>query len=265
MFRLFRVTVIGLLLGLALILVFINFNSVKERITDLISDFNRLPESFSLDNLLGGFEDSDQTIINDNGYTMKVMDDFSELVYFHEPSNSKSVNELCSTAKACINSGYFLESNYHAGLLTINGTKYVAIAPNDKQVTHVVKYKDGVLSFMPNSSYIYDVTSDFEFQAGPLILDNGLVRTDLINEAPNGNQSSFRSFIGLTKDGKVFIGISTKAVDLKTLAEELKTKLGEGLFAVNLDGGSSTSIYFEGSSLSSFGTSKILPNILMFK
>ncbi len=265
MFRLARMTIIGLLLGLAFILVFINFNTVKERVTDLISNFNRLPESFSLDNLLGGFEDEDNSIISQDNYVIKVMDSFGELSYFHDSNNSKSVSEICATALACINSGYFLEDQTHAGLLTIDGFKYVAIAPNDKQLSHVVRYKNSRLEFLENAQYSFDAESDFEFQAGPLLLDNGLVRTDLISSAPNGNQASFRSYIGITGEGKIFIGITTKQVDLKTLAESLKAILGEGLYVMNLDGGSSFSIFFQGSSLNSFGTSKILPNLLIFK
>ncbi len=265
MFRLARMTVIGLLLGLAFILIFINFNSVKDRVTELVSNFNKLPESFSLDNLLGGFEDQDTTIINQDNYVIKVIDAYDELSYFHDSANTKSVIEICATAKACINSGYFLEDQTHAGLLTINGEKIIPIASLDSQLTHIIRFKESELTFLENSEYFYDSESTFEFQTGPLILDNGLIRTDLINTAPNGNQAAFRSFIGLTREGKIFIGVTTKQVDLKTLAENLKGILGEGLFAMNLDGGSSVSIFFEGSSLNSFGTSKILPNLLVFK
>lgn len=266
MFKLIRVTIVGILLGIALILLLVNFNSVKERVENLVSDFNKLPESFSLANIFDGFGDSDKSIINDSGYTIKVFDNLpNSIEYFYKPGNSDTLGSICYMEEACINAGYFLENGAHAGLLTINGTRFVAIAPNDKQLTHVVSYKDGLLSFIQNSDYVFDANSTFEFQSGPLVVDKGQIRTDLINASNNGNFSTFRSFVGLTEEGNIFIGITTKQVDLVSMGEFLKTSLGENITVMNLDGGSSISIYFQDSSLNSFGINKLLPNILKIR
>jgi uncharacterized protein YigE (DUF2233 family) len=265
MFRTIRTVIIGLLLGIALILALINFNSVKDRVTNLFNDFNRLPESFSLGDIFEGFENTDTSIINSDGFIVKVMEGYSAVSYYHAKDNASNLTEVCSETISCINSGFFLEDGSHAGLLTVKGFKYVALAPNDKQLTHVVKYKDNTISFVPNSQYTFDSTTDFEFQAGPLFVDNGSIRDELINASPNGNLLTFRSFIGLKTDNKIFIGVTTKQVELKTLGNELKKLLGENITVMNLDGGSSVAVYFRDSSLNSFGTSKILPNFIMFE
>jgi exopolysaccharide biosynthesis protein len=265
MFRTFRTVIIGLLLGIALILAVVNFNSVKERITDLFDGFNQLPESFSLGDIFEGFDNTDTSIINSDGFIVKVMEGYSAVSYFHAKDNAANLTQVCSETIACINSGFFLDDGSHAGLLTVNGFKYVSLAPNDKQLTHVVRYQDNFLSFIPNSDYAFSSTSDFEFQSGPLFLENGNARSDLINSSPNGNLTTFRSFIGLTPENKIFIGVTTKQVDLVTLGNELKKLLGQNITVMNLDGGSSTAVYFRDSSLNSFGTSKILPNFIMFE
>jgi uncharacterized protein YigE (DUF2233 family) len=265
MFRTVRTVIIGLLLGIALILALINFNSVKDRVTNLFNDFNRLPESFSLGDIFQGFDNNDANIVNKDGYIVKIMDEYSSVSYFHEKDNAVNLTEVCSETVACINSGFFLDDGTHAGLLTLKGFKYVALAPNDKQLTHVVKFRENTLSFVPNAQYTFDSTTDFEFQAGPLFVDNGIIRDDLINASPNGTLSTFRSFVGLTSDKKIFIGVTSKQVGLSTLGNELKKMLGDNITVMNLDGGSSVAVYFRDSSLNSFGTSKILPNLLMFE
>lgn len=265
MFRTFRTVIIGLLLGIAFILVLINFNSVKQRVTDLFEDFNRLPESFSLGDIFEGFENTDTSIIVSDGYIVRTMTEQSRISYFHDADNAQNVTDVCRGSLACINSGYFLEDGSHAGLLTVNGFRFVPLAPNDKQLTHVTRLKNNELSFVPNNQYVFDDSSSFEFQSGPLFVENGDVREELINASPNGSLLTFRSFIGINANDEIFIGVTTKQVGLETLGMDLKRILGSDITVMNLDGGSSVSVYFRGSSLNSFGTSKILPNLIKFE
>ncbi len=169
-----------------------------------------------------------------------------------------------------MNAGYFLENKGHAGLLNIKGNILGTLAPNDKQLSHVVELSTNQIVFSPASSF--DTTglnsSATYFQTGPLILDENEIQNDFIDTSLNGNGKYLRSILGYTSDGQRFFVITTKRYALKDLAEKLMDLDVFGdvkISAVNLDGGSSVGIFSGENARFQYGEAKRLPFVIGVK
>lgn len=188
-------------------------------------------------------------------------------------------NPLTSTVKsttkeneylAGINGGFFLQNLSHAGYLNISGQEVVSLAPTDTQLTGVFLF-DGInpkiftISEFQQSSI--EINSEgFAFQTGPIIILNNQIQTGLINNSVNGQGKYLRSFIGYTSQGEVFLGISEVPMDLNDLSENLLSYFeGEIINAINLDGGTSTSIYSSENITFDFRSYKSLPFVILGK
>lgn len=167
--------------------------------------------------------------------------------------------------KGVINGGYYLRNYVHAGYLKVDNTEKRSAAPQDPQLTHILSVQNP-LQIIPISD-IAQINSFTAFQTGPLILNQGNVQEDLIMQSLNGSGNYLRSAIGFTSNNELVLAISTVAIDLTTLSNQI-TALEElretEITLINLDGGSSVSLFTE-STEARYGIAKKLPFLLCIK
>jgi len=194
-----------------------------------------------------------------------------ELVY--NPNQTRMVRDVAEDFdfKILINGGFFNANKEYAGALIVDGELVSNPAPLDKQLSHVVIYNKDL-----NQMY-FELTTEFNpysenyplaFQTGPLFLENNIVQEQYIDNSVNGNGEYLRSFIGYTDYNELVVGITTDGYSLKDLVEKiLSIELFEGkkLSLINLDGGSSVSLYAGKNSDLNYGELKTLPILLGFK
>lgn len=204
----------------------------------------------------------------DKGIKAVFIDKDSKIEIFYDPKISKSVFETSQINKFrfAINGGFFTEDNTHAGLLVLNSRKEVQIAPKDTQLTHIVDLTTPKINFYQALDYSLEGRNvETAFQTGPLILDSGVIQNEFIENSLNGEGDYLRSVLGQTESGEKFFLVSSNKIDLKTLAREIKNiprLQNKKITAVNLDGGSSVSLYINDNVDDSYATFKKLPVLL---
>jgi len=266
---------LGFLLVLVVALaavVFLGANFIKTYISELSNKFqNTTNEAISAPVLSGNY----QYLIK-NGIQIQVGK--FDINVFKSPSDKLFTSQevaLQNLDQVVVNGGYFTETKDYIGLLWNGNERLGRISVGNQQATHIAHFdkQTGRLEFLSSldftdSDFNQD-TNNIYFQTGPLIIDHNEVQTSLIDRSINGNQSALRSFIGYTESGKIFVGVTTQGYDLRNLGEMLLSKdffEGETISVINLDGGSSTSIYSsENAEEMSFRDFKELPYFVEFK
>jgi exopolysaccharide biosynthesis protein len=158
----------------------------------------------------------------------------------------------------------------HAGLLSIYG-KYITPLMDDRQLTHVVRTSGSrhTTSFLPVRSFKHSTDpGDVEFQTGPLIIENGKIRDDLIRSSINGSSRHTRTLLATLDHHRCFFITVDERVTLSDLAASLVRlrMFKEGrLDVVNLDGGSSVALYLRDVPHASVNVDDRLPILIGFR
>lgn len=188
-------------------------------------------------------------------------------------STAKEVAEL-NGDQVVVNGGYFTDKKAYIGLLWNGGERLGELSVSNPQATHIAHYDKitGKLEFISstdfNNNQFFDNSNNIYIQTGPIIIDQNEVQTSFIDRSINGNQSAVRTFFGYTESGKIFVGVTTQGYDLRALGTQLLSKdffAGENISVLNLDGGSSTSLYSTENPAISFRYFKQLPYFVEFK
>jgi exopolysaccharide biosynthesis protein len=190
-----------------------------------------------------------------------------KLSYDTNISNSLKQVAQNNNFTLAINGSYFLENNSHAGLLIIDGDHLAPIALNDKQVTHIVSLRSGLIEIVENKDFDLENVDEFTtaFQTGPLMIKENEIQNEFINNSLNGDGRYIRTLLGVTSSGEKFFITTTKTYSLTELSTKLLTLevfQNKTITVVNLDGGSSSAMYSKDLEEFNITSSKKLPIIL---
>jgi|GEM_PF-2476109 len=178
-----------------------------------------------------------------------------ELEFNYFPKNPKDIRAVADTNKyeVAINGMFFsgrFDNANPVGLLQINGS---VLTDHEwvTQLSHIIVYnnKSRTIEFLTYDKVKngnYKGTEYTLVQTGPLILNKNQTATKFINAAKNGNGLHFRTVLGKTDKNEIFFLVTTKEYSLNELAVQIKLiepLQNRVVSAINLDGGSSTSIY----------------------
>lgn len=155
---------------------------------------------------------------------------------------SSVVSELGPVAKAlfAVNGGYFDERGRPLGLLVSQSRPLNRLRRTDWGVLSVDG--GGRAALVHTRDYKPKATTEFAMQAGPRLVVDG----EILKLKPQWDR---RTAIGITTDPhRVVIVVTRTAVSLDALAHLFKDALGCP-FALNLDGGSSTQLWADGTGL----------------
>lgn len=196
------------------------------------------------------YEDIGMTIIN----TTKDMN------FVYMPQNALSLKDVAQLYDfRLVTNGSYFGGNYlsaeHAGYLNYYGLNLTPMKTDIdlKTLTHVVRYnkRTGKMEFVRVSDFIPTDTSTnvFEFQTGPIVLENWQHMADDIYNSKHGNMKRQRTLLAKTNDYDKYVITFRNPVSLNEAGHILINlsifKGKDDLDIVNLDGGSSTSFYSE--------------------
>ncbi|MCF7808884.1 MAG: phosphodiester glycosidase family protein [Candidatus Marinimicrobia bacterium] len=163
----------------------------------------------------------------------------------------------------------------HAGYLRIQDSVYADRMPEERQLTSLFCYNfdSDESAFLTQDQLAEAQAFDLVVQTGPQLIRHGIVQEEEIMNSLNGMGQHARTALASVNGNEHYIVLARKTmlhpgVDLITLGQELLTS---GLFkgdlnVVNLDGGSSTSLYLRDYPESSFESGRqILPAIIGVK
>lgn len=212
----------------------------------------------------------DYFIDENKGITAVFIKPEEQINIFYDTETKQSVLDVSESNnfKIAINGGFFSPDNSHAGLFILNGIKEVPAAPLDKQLSHIVDISENKPIFYLATDYKDNSAIIDAFQTGPLLLDENIIQTKFIEDSLNGEGEYFRSILGFTNTDEKFFLITTEKYDLITLANEIikiPQLQGKVISAVNLDGGSSVSLFVRDAEDLSYSTFKKLPVLLYVK
>lgn len=125
-------------------------------------------------------------------------------------------------------------------------------------------YNAGTIQFMDNSaidlSTITQQTPGKYFNAGPWLVKQGKINPDIVRSRSHWQSKTYRTAILRKGDGSIYFLVATQKIDLpQFIVFVYKSNIiqkGENFDLVNLDGGSSTSIW---SPALKFNANKKLP------
>ncbi|HEX7573379.1 MAG TPA: phosphodiester glycosidase family protein [Bacteroidota bacterium] len=197
------------------------------------------------------------------------------LVFLYNSHNGATVDSVArkNDLRCLVNGSFFSGVRgdaYHAGLLARYG-RLVSPALADRQLTHVVRINSTAhtVTFLPAQSIV--PSSDphvVEFQTGPLVIEGGEVRKDLIRSSINGLTAHTRTLLA-TLDGRhcFFVTVTEKValIDLAVLLARLDVFQGGRLDVINLDGGSSVALYLRDAPGWSYNAGDRLPILIGFR
>jgi len=175
------------------------------------------------------------------------------LRFIYDGGNSATVDSVARReGLRCVVNGSFFDgvrgSAVHAGWLSLYGHRESALK-TDPELTHVVRL-DGrarSIDYIPSASFTHAGDSGcIEFQTGPLIVDGGGIRRDLINASLNGLTGHARTLIASFGRHRLYLVSVPEPVTLLEIASRLlrlSVFRGGRLDVVNLDGGSSVALY----------------------
>jgi exopolysaccharide biosynthesis protein len=175
------------------------------------------------------------------------------VVFCYHPRNDAPLDSIARRERLrCVINGSFFNgvrgNAGHAGWLSLYG-KQVTPLMDDRQLTHVVRINGAkhATTCLPARSFSPSTDpGDVEFQTGPLVVDNGRIREDLIRSSINGSSAHTRTLLATLDHRRCFFITVSERVTLSDLAATL-VRLGifkKGrLDVVNLDGGSSVALY----------------------
>ncbi len=215
--------------------------------------YNFLPEDDKHSSLSNAVlsEDTEETYSvyydSEKGIKLVLINDL-ETIELINNSELKRTSEFSNEFNFIINAGYFTPERTHAGLLNLDGQILTDLSTADLQLTRVVEIEDNSINFLTRDGYLNSgsMISNIYFQTGPMILeDNVVVENEIINSL-NGNGSYRRSILGTTSENEIFLLITEKSYSLIEIAKiilNLEPLSSKDINAVNLDGGSSVSLY----------------------
>jgi hypothetical protein len=176
------------------------------------------------------------------------------LVFCYLPRNDAPLDSIARRESLrCVINGSFFEgprgNASHAGWLSLYGLKVTPVM-DDRQLTHIVRNNgtQRTIEFLPVRPF--EASNDtrlLEFQTGPLIIENGRIREDLIRASINGSSRHTRTLLATLDHRRCFFITVTDRVTLTELADtllRLNVFQDARLDVVNLDGGSSVALYF---------------------
>lgn len=209
------------------------------------------------------FSDDDEIYIISAPKTQAV----SVIQLEEEPTNIEDFIQDTSFEVA-INAGFFLEDYSHAGLLILEGDQKSLFSPNEPQLTHTIVFEQDTIEILPNSSIDLDeliANQKTAFQTGPLVVKDNKIQQALINQSYNGNEDTKRTLIGYD-DERVYFVVTRKVYTLVELAEILISYeiFSENHKILNLDGGSSSSMYIKNNEQFQINEKRVLPNFIAF-
>ena len=131
-------------------------------------------------------------------------------------------------------------------------------------------YNAGTLQFYDNSSVdlstISQNTPGLYFNAGPWLVKSGKINPDIVKSRSHWQSKTYRTAMLRKNDGSVYFLVATAKIDLpQFIVFAYMSKIvatGEKFDLVNLDGGSSTSIWSPGLT---FNSKKRLPLFIGIK
>lgn len=192
-----------------------------------------------------------------------------ELIY--HPKAGKSVEEIARSERFsyAINGSFFSGTRLlakPAGWFRLNGRKLGKVSKS-RQLTHVVRYDttDARLHFIPVKRFRTNPESIFEFQTGPLVINDGVIQEELIERSPNGKGRYTRTMLAKTASGRIYFITFRHPITLTEAADAL---LETPVFKkskpdiINLDGGASVSFFSKEYPQYNFNTEDTLPIII---
>ena len=196
------------------------------------------------------------------------------LSFLYLPRNNASVDSVARGygLRCLINGSYFSGVRgdaSHAGLLCYHG-RLLAPPLSDRQLTHVVRINSAAhrVDFFTAQSYVPAADPGLvEFQTGPLIIENGKIRKELIDSSLNGRTKHARTLLATLDNRLCFFVTVTEKVGLYEIAGFLRRidafQKGK-LDVVNLDGGSSVALYVRDATAVNFNEADRLPVLIGF-
>jgi exopolysaccharide biosynthesis protein len=175
-----------------------------------------------------------------------------------------------------VNGGYFYWQGsraVHSGLLIVDGRSLFGLVNDSRQqVTHVLIHDAVAATIKMQPAHEVDVNllkqpGITAIQSGPLILQDNIIQTELIDNSANGTGRYIRTILGTTSDGRTFVFVAKSPVTLTQSAEillQLEPLKNTKLTAINLDGGSSTAVFSQNQEFNFFANKK-LPFLLGVK
>ncbi len=206
---------------------------------------------------------------------MTVVEVPDTLTFLYLPRNDVPLDSIARREKfrAVINGSFFDGTRgnaSHAGWLSMYGMNVTPMM-DDRQLTHVVRI-DGSkrrVNFLPVVSFVPSKDRHLlEFQTGPLIIENGRIREDLIRSSINGSSRHTRSLLATLNHRRCFFITVTDRVTLTDLAAtllHLSVFIRGRLDVVDLDGGSSVALYLKGAPGFNFNVRDRLPILIGFR
>jgi exopolysaccharide biosynthesis protein len=142
---------------------------------------------------------------------------------------------------------------------------------DDRQLTHVVRSNGTkrTIEFLPARSFV--ATDDpqlLEFQTGPLVMEMGKIREDLIRASINGSTRHTRSLLATLDQRRCFFITVTERValaDLAAMLRRLSVFQNGRLDVINLDGGSSVALYLRDVPGANLNADDRLPILIGFR
>jgi exopolysaccharide biosynthesis protein len=197
------------------------------------------------------------------------------IVFCYLPRNAAPLDSIARKERLrCVINGSFFNgvrgNAGHAGWLSLYG---LVITPlmDDRQLTHVVRTNGSkhMTNFLPVRSFKRSSDQgEVEFQTGPLVIENGTIREDLIHSSINGSTAHTRTLLATLDHRRCFFITVRERVTLSGLAATLVrlSIFKEGrLDIVNLDGGSSVALYLRDVPTANVNVDDRLPVLIGFR
>ncbi len=164
------------------------------------------------------------------------------------PNNSSSLPDVAERLRYnyLINaSSDSAGANYRTGLLKIGGIQYGSFI-EDKSRSYIVRIDrpSGRVAFIPHSAFISDSSKTvLEFQAGPLIIENGKAVSSQIQKPGEKHRRTLLALLGNTE---MYLLVTRGQYALPDLAEKLVSFSifkGKRLDVIVLAAGDSSAVY----------------------
>ena len=208
-------------------------------------------------------------------YSMTIVSVGRAVEFTFVPKNAAPVESIAvrSQFRFVINGSFFDGNNLeagHAGWLRIFGVTSAAIR-DEPQLSHVVRIDTSAhtTTFIDYTRYDSSASkSTIEFQTGPLVVDRNRLAQKYINASVNGLGNYRRSLLAVVNGSDLYFMSVQDRVALDDLGEyliSLSIFAGKQLSVVNLDGGSSVSLFVKNFPSLSFNERARLPILLGIK
>lgn len=258
--------ILNLLFCLMLASSFIACSSAKKTAS---SGINSLSTEFKT------LQANDCTVYNFDSFGITLIPISAPLNFIYNPINPASLKDIALKEgwSVLINASYFAGSASnarHVGLLNIYG-KSISQKEYDKQLTHIIQYdkaQNNIFFFEYNDYKPVNSKNILEIQTGPLVIENNKLASEYIAACINGGRKAERTLLAALDDKLAYFIVVREKVNLTELGNfllRIPLFKGKKLDVMNLDGGSSTSLYMSNFPQMNFKDSKQLPLLLGIK